>query len=278
MSNTRWTPDLVAERLEYALRVTLLSERRVGPAGFLSSMPQVLRETRDEFVAGGAAFSKAVKDRLDEIEQAGARRFSADQMTEAERVTAWPRAHLVDEFDRDAVWLVLMGRVTLLNVERVLKRRRERADAMIERRDPDAVQPDTIRIYEDDAADAAAKITVWANAAMAEPVRQDLVDKARARKRAAITKATGRRPKRLPELTPDELAAVKTERDERIKRAAKTRMARAAREGMFVERIPAPRSPVKRSEVMPGRNFNVEPLYRRFNAALESIAAALAED
>ena len=275
LERRRWTPDLVADRLEDALRVTIMSEARPGPRGARTAWPEMLRSAADEFTAGGAAFARTLEQRADEIMEASNRRFSADQMTAAERAIAWPRAHLADELDRDAVWLVLMGRVTRLNVELVLKRRRARAGEMIDRRAPEFALPDTVRIYEDDAADAAAKITAWANAALAEPVRAELIGQARARKRAAMTRETGRRPKRLPDLTPEEFKAVRRERDESIRRAARERMKREVRAAGIVERIAAPPSPINRAEVMPGRNFTRAALYRRFNAALDAIAAAL---
>ena len=60
-------------------------------------------------------------------------------------------------------------------------------------------------------------------------MRAELIGQARARKRAAMTRETGRRPKRLPDLTPEEFKAVRRERDESIRRAARERMKREVR-------------------------------------------------
>jgi hypothetical protein len=259
-----WTPDLVADRLEDGLRITVATAGRVGPRRHGNGMPTVLHEFSDAVHWGERRYAEIIADRRAEIERSAARRgLSADVVSRADAACAWPTRFLSDLLDRDAVWLVILGRVSKRSIEGMLKRRRAVADAMIERRAPgSAAVPDIVRIYEDEAQAAAEKIAAWANAALAAPLRPELVPQGR----------KGQKP------TPAQIRSAQARRDQGVRASAHIRFRREIAAAGTVERIAAPRPPVTRGDVMPGRNFNVEPLYRRFNAALRTICAALNDD
>ena len=93
-------------------------------------------------------------------------RPSAEDITLAEEALAWPVRYLADApLQRDAVWLTVRMIAFNLKLEKLLRERRIAADLMVEARK--AFAPDIVRIYEDDAQEAAAKVVAWANAAFA---------------------------------------------------------------------------------------------------------------
>jgi hypothetical protein len=233
-----WTAERVISRISEGLRLTVRSERRPGPAGYRSSMPEVFREWED-FVGRDVGKGKAKVDRLEEwmaeIEETMGRRFTAAEGGLAEEALRWPVSYLADKpLQLDALWLMCLCEATDMKLERVLRRRRAIADRMVEARKASGA-PDRITIYEEESQGAAAKVADWVNPKLA--VAQSV------------------RVKRL------------------LVKSARIRLAREIRATNAVER----KTYVRRCDVMPGRLFTKQRVYILRQQAAQSIAEGLAE-
>jgi hypothetical protein len=259
----RWTPAVVADRIEEALRIAVKTGGRVGPRAFATAWPEYRSEFSDKT-------HRSLEEWMDEIEATGARRFSAAELSRADEALAWPIELISHPLMRDAVWLVSLARVHPgVEVKHVLARRRKRADAMVEKRKlgdwytrVDSSAKDIVRIYEDDAEEVAARVATWANDAMAKPLRVDQLPRRRKRRGD-------------PRLTDEEYArvveAARVKRNLRVRSGAKVLFARGVKEFQVIERVVF----VKRADVMPGRVFNFAPCYRWFDRGLTAISTAL---
>ena len=228
------SPDEILERIGEALRIVSASTRRLGPRAPVNSLPEILHEFED-FVGRDLEPGVRIDEWMDEIETRAARMSSAREIRLAEEALTWPARFLACPLQRDALWLVALSHGLKANVENILRRRRRKADKMVEHRKQQG-QPDLIRIYEDDAADAAAKITSWANAALAQTRPGE------GRKRA------------------------------RIRQAARIRFRREVKDGAIVELHVY----VRRCDVMPGKVFSRSRVDHHAYRALERIAEGLA--
>jgi hypothetical protein len=175
-----WTHDHVLDRLGAGLKAVVLSSERGGPKTSGSSWPVMFRELPplaelEQWLELRREFEAAMHARNE--------RPSAEDITLADEALAWPARYLTDPLQRDAVWLTARCVGLGAKLETILRKRRIVADVMVERRKQE--NPDIIRIYEDDAEDAAAKIVAWANKAIADGAK-DRGRIARIRKGARI--------------------------------------------------------------------------------------------
>ena len=176
-----WTHDHVIERIGGGLKAVVLSSERLGPKAYGSSWPATFRELPplaelEQWLELRREFEAAIHARNE--------RPSAEDITLADEAIAWPTRYLADPLQRDAVWLTARCIGFGHKLERILRERRKVADLMVEQRKLNGA-PDVIRIYEDDAEDAAAKVVAWANKAIADGPR-DRARVARIRKGARI--------------------------------------------------------------------------------------------
>jgi len=159
-----WTHDHVLERISRGLKALVLSTGRHGPKTSGSPWPATFRELPplaelEQWLELRREFEAAMHARNE--------RPSAAEIALAEEALAWPARYLADEpLQRDAIWLTVRTIAFNLKLEKLLRERRIAADLMVEARKEFA--PDIVRIYEDDAQDAAAKVAAWANAAFAK--------------------------------------------------------------------------------------------------------------
>lgn len=159
-----WTHDHVLERISRGLKALVLSTGRHGPKTSGSPWPATFRELPplaelEQWLELRREFEAAMHARNE--------RPSAAEIALAEEALAWPARYLADEpLQRDAIWLTVRTIAFNLKLEKLLRERRIAADLMVEARK--AFAPDIVRIYEDDAQEAAAKVAAWANAALAK--------------------------------------------------------------------------------------------------------------
>jgi hypothetical protein len=159
-----WTHDHVLKRISRGLKAVVLSTRRLGPTIYGSPWPATFRELPplaelEQWLELRREFEAAMHARNE--------RPSAAEIALADEALAWPARYLADQpLQRDAVWLTARTIAFNLKLEKLLRERRIAADLMVEARKEFA--PDIVRIYEDDAQDAAAKVAAWANAAFAK--------------------------------------------------------------------------------------------------------------
>ena len=160
-----WTHDRVLERIGRGLKALVLSTGRLGPKTYGSLWPSVVRDLPplaelEQWLELRRDFEAAV--------HAAFERPSAEDIMLADEALAWPARYLADApLERDAVWLTARCIGLSSKLEKILRDRRKVADFMVEQRKQNA--PDIIRIYEDDAENAAAKIVAWANSAFDNP-------------------------------------------------------------------------------------------------------------
>ena len=159
-----WTHDHVLERIGGGLKAVVLSSARLGPKTYGSSWPAMFRELPplaelEQWLELRREFEAAIHARNE--------RPSAIDIGLADEALAWPARYLSDPLQRDAVWLTARMIGFGHKLERILRERRKVADLMVEQRKLNG-SPDIIRIYEDDAGDAAAKVVLWANKAIAD--------------------------------------------------------------------------------------------------------------
>jgi len=169
-----WTHDHVLWRVGLGLKVLVLTAGRPGPRSFGSPWPAVLREAPplaelEQWIELRREFEAAIHARNE--------RPSRYEIALADEAIEWPLKYLAAvPLQRDAVWLTALCVGLNLKLEKLLRRRRIEADRMVARRSAEA--PDIVRIYEDDAQAAAAKVANWANEAIAAKPK----DAARARR------------------------------------------------------------------------------------------------
>ena len=159
-----WTHDHVLDRIGAGLKAIILSSARPGPQSFSAPWPSTFREPPplaelEQWLELRREFEAAIHARNE--------RPSAEDITLADEAIAWPTRYLADPLQRDAVWLTARCIGLGHKLERILRERRKVADLMVEQRKLNGA-PDVIRIYEDDAEDAAAKVVAWANKAIAD--------------------------------------------------------------------------------------------------------------
>jgi hypothetical protein len=162
-----WTHDHVIERIGAGLKAVVLSSARLGPKTYGSTWPAAFRELPplaelEQWLELRREFEASVHARNE--------RPSALEIARADEALAWPARYLSDPLERDAVWLTARMVGFGHKLERILRERRKIADRMVEQRKENG-SPDVIRIYEDDAQEAAAKVVAWANKAIAEGSR-----------------------------------------------------------------------------------------------------------
>ena len=160
-----WTHDHVLERIGGGLKAVVLSSER--PAPRLTArhgrrrFANFRRSPNSSNGLSSGAISRPRCTRRNE-------RPSAEDITLADEALAWPARYLADApLQRDAVWLTARCVGFGPKLEADLRERRKVADFMVEQRKENGA-PDVIRIYEDDAEDAAAKVVAWANKAIAD--------------------------------------------------------------------------------------------------------------
>ena len=176
-----WTHDHVLERIGLGLKALVLSSGRPGPKTYGSSWPSTFREPPplaelEQWLELRREFEAAMHARNE--------RPSAEDITLADEALSWPARYLAESpLQLDAIWLTARCVGLGSKLETILRARRKVADVMVERRKQET--PDLIRIYEDDAEDAAVKIVAWANNAIADGSK-DRARIARIRKGARI--------------------------------------------------------------------------------------------
>ena len=159
-----WTPQAILGRIAHGFTVLVATTARDGPTAYSSAMPEVLRDFGDH-VGLDWEPGERIEEWMSEIEETMGRRYSAEAIALADEALSWPHRYLADKpLQLDAIWLTAFSWGVGADLEKILRRRRVVADRMVERRKQS--NPDVIRIYEDDAADAATKIVFWANAAL----------------------------------------------------------------------------------------------------------------
>ena len=159
-----WTHDHVLDRIGAGLKAIILSSARPGPQSFSAPWPSTFREPPplaelDQWLELRREFESAIHARNE--------RPSAVEIALADEALAWPARYLADPLQRDAVWLTARCVGLGHKLETILRQRRKVADFMVQQRKENGA-PDVIRIYEDDAEDAAAKVVAWANKAIAD--------------------------------------------------------------------------------------------------------------
>ena len=159
-----WTHDHVLDRIGAGLKAVILSSARPGPQSFSAPWPSTFREPPplaelDQWLELRREFESAIHARNE--------RPSAVEIALADEALAWPARYLADPLQRDAVWLTARCVGLGHKLETILRQRRKVADFMVQQRKENGA-PDVIRIYEDDAEDAAAKVVAWANKAIAD--------------------------------------------------------------------------------------------------------------
>lgn len=243
---SRWTPDIVLDRLARGVYIAAKADAgRVGPAGYTNSMPEALREFSDKV----KSFEEALAEFMEEVEDQTRREFRSVDIAEAFEAIGWPNRFFADEpLLRDALWLKARSEAFGVPIETILRRRRKRADGMLELRK--ALEPDIVRQYVDDAKDIADPIWQRANASMSRPLTVHDLDRAKARKRARLRRAKRKTPRTI-ELTPEDLKQALDERNQRIRDGARKRFHAEGKKAKVVERI----TRVFRKDVMPGKHF-----------------------
>ena len=240
-----WTHDHVLERIGRGLKALVLSTGRLGPKTVGSPWPAVVRDLPplaelEQWLELRREFEAAIHARNE--------RPSAEEITLADEALAWPTRYLADApLQRDAVWLTARCVGFGSKLEAILRNRRKIADVMVEERKQNA--PDVIRIYEDDAQDAAAKIVAWANNAIDSPPSRSVNEK--------------------PPTRQEERA-----RTARIRKGARIRFVREIRKAKAVER----HTFVRRCDVMPGKLFNQSRVHHHHILGVEAIIAGLVAD
>ena len=235
-----WTYDHVLLRVGVGLKVLVLTTGRLGPKSVGSPWPAVLREAPplaelEQWIELRREFEAAIHARNE--------RPSRHEIALADEAIEWPLRYLADApLQRDAVWLTALCVGLNLKLEKLLRRRRQAADRMVEQRKAEA--PDIVRIYEDDAGDAAAKIAKWANKAIEDPA---LAERERHKERQRI---------------------------KRIKQGARILFKREIKKAKAIERVVH----VRRSDVMPGKLFNQSRVHVHRIAGVEAILAGLEAD
>lgn len=273
MSRSEWTPDLVVDRLVRGLHIAIRSESgRVGPAGCANSMPEYVREFSDKV----RSFKEALEEFLAEVELIGSRRFPADEIAKANEALRWPVRYFPgnehpNSLLRDALWIRMVSGATKETIEGLLRRRCEKANAMLEYRR--RYEPDTVRIYEDDAQDIAARLAAWATEAMAKPLEEAMIARLKAEKKAQLRRAK-RRVRGAVDLTPEDIREALGRRNGRIKQAARIRFAREIRAAKAIERITRHR----RQDVIEGKIFSPRMFYEYQYRASVRLADALSAD
>jgi len=240
-----WTHDRVLERIGRGLKALVLSTGRLGPKTYGSLWPSVVRDLPplaelEQWLELRRDFEAAV--------QAAFERPSAEDVMLADEALAWPARYLGDApLERDAVWLTARCIGLSSKLEKILRDRRKVADFMVEQRKQNA--PDIIRIYEDDAENAAAKIVAWANSAFDNPPARSM---------------NGRPPTRQEERM----------RIARIRKGARILFVREIQAVKAVER----HTFVRRCDVMPGKLFNQSRVHHHRIAGVGAILAGLEAD
>lgn len=242
---TRWTPELVEERLVAAFDVMARTPGRIGPRPPGSAWPEYWRE-RPALVE-----LEAWRKIAAEASAAVMRRATIPSSAEAQRAAealAWCLRYLGDKPTlSDALQLRAFCLASGRDLDKALLARRKKADALVDRREPGVDRRPKVDLAV--AREAAALIAITANA-MIERAEQRL-------RRAKDAKAIGK--------------AHKLKRDATA--YAAKRLRKELRRKGAIQAPPAPKT--KRSDVMPGMCFSRSYLDQKRKEAAALIAAAL---